>query len=521
MNPHDALGPPNKMPFDICGYPGFVILEWEDVCLVDGPGYDLVVHEISGYNTLEVGRVYISTDNETYVDLGEANTTANQDQFASSYFDIRAPGIFRFINVSDMMGLSNVWPYKVESGGFDLDSVELLNAVQCPVGTPSEIDCDPDTLNINSNGRWITCYIELPEGYHPKDIDGSTVKMTIELEEEITSFETRATHPQYSPEGTKIAFNAGRTYLLFDVWVMNADGSGQAQLTFNSDTNEGPKWSPDGTKIAFARGPLYGETDIWVMGHDGSDQRQLTFTPFREYGPSWSPDGSRIAFLSDEGGEEDVWIMDIDGTNRTQITHNMDSRGSTAWSPDGNRIAFTSYIDGNYDIYTIDIDGSNLMQLTSSISLEIGPEWSSDGRMIAYTSDISGNPDIWMMNSYGSNKTQLTTYQGLDAEPSWSPDGATIAFSSDRDGYQNLWVMAMGLIPAESDEKYGFVKSESSYITDHDNDGIMERMVKFKRDQVQATLFSGDSVELHVMGELLDGTHFEGCDTVRVNRPMG
>lgn len=69
------------------------------------------------------------------------------------------------------------------------------------------------------------------------------------------------------------------------------------------------------------------------------------------------------------------------------------------------------------------------------------------------------------------------------------------------------------------DPKYGFVKSEDSYIMDHDGDGILERMVKFDRSDVEDMLLPG-TYNLKVTGELKDGTTFEGySDEIRVIEP--
>ena len=84
-------------------------------------------------------------------------------------------------------------------------------------------------------------------------------------------------------------------------------------------------------------------------------------------------------------------------------------------------------------------------------------------------------------------------------------------------------------VPAVNDTQYGFVTDPDSYLTDHDGDGIQERMVKFDRAAVIAYLetidFEGETgsdkmVELTVTGELFDETAFEGCDTVRVITPV-
>jgi hypothetical protein len=74
-------------------------------------------------------------------------------------------------------------------------------------------------------------------------------------------------------------------------------------------------------------------------------------------------------------------------------------------------------------------------------------------------------------------------------------------------------------LPPELNPKYGFVKSESSYIMDHDNDTVPERMVKFDRSDVEDMLSPG-KYNLKVSGKLLDGKEFEGySDEIRVIDP--
>jgi hypothetical protein len=54
------------------------------------------------------------------------------------------------------------------------DNVRL---VEGPATMPAVIDLDPGTLNLGSNGRWVTCYLELDEGYDVAQIDGATVRL--------------------------------------------------------------------------------------------------------------------------------------------------------------------------------------------------------------------------------------------------------------------------------------------------------------------------------------------------------
>jgi hypothetical protein len=79
-------------------------------------------------------------------------------------------------------------------------------------------------------------------------------------------------------------------------------------------------------------------------------------------------------------------------------------------------------------------------------------------------------------------------------------------------------------VPAVTDQKYGFVKNPAEYLVDYDDDGIIERVVKFYRDDVEDLLAEINGVtngkfyqiELTVTGQLLDGTPFEGSDTIKI-----
>ncbi len=115
------------------------------------------------------------------------------------------------------------------------------------------------------------------------------------------------------PAEDKIAFVSDRDGN-FEIYVMNADGSGQTRLTDSSADESGLAWSPDGTRIAFVS-DRDGNSEIYVMNADGSDQTNLTNNPASEYTPSWSPDGARIAFHSDREGNIDVYVMNADGSD--------------------------------------------------------------------------------------------------------------------------------------------------------------------------------------------------------------
>ena len=71
-----------------------------------------------------------------------------------------------------------------------------------------------------------------------------------------------------------------------------------------------PSWSSDGGRIAFDS-LRDGNGEIYVMNADGSGQTRLTDDPGFDGSPSWSPDGSRIAFQSFRDGDAnpEIYVM--------------------------------------------------------------------------------------------------------------------------------------------------------------------------------------------------------------------
>jgi Tol biopolymer transport system component len=226
--------------------------------------------------------------------------------------------------------------------------------------------------------------------------------------------------PAWSPDGQKIAWlSRGPNGTGADIFVMNADGSDQRNLTPKPGNRGEPRWSPDGRAILFtavppgqphtpptpSAGPY--RDDVYVMNADGSGQRKLTHTPEAgEFGPAWSPDGQHIAFTQHAGtsGEVRIIVMNADGSAKHAVTPKLAHTGdgwitvTAAWSPDGRRIAF----DYHYAIYVVNADGSELRRLAQNAYAF--HSWSPDGRKLMF----ARLPGLWVMNADGSGQRNLT-----------------------------------------------------------------------------------------------------------------
>jgi Tol biopolymer transport system component len=236
----------------------------------------------------------------------------------------------------------------------------------------------------------------------------------------------------------KIAFDSNRNGNE-DIYLMNPDGSGVTQLTFDPAPDSYPEWSADGKKIVF-ESVRDGNNEIYVMNADGSGQTNLTNNPNLDLVPTWSPDGTQIAFTSRRDGNEEIYIMNADGSGQTNLTNNPAGDAQPAWSPDGTKIAFESLRNGFAQVFVMNTDGSGVIQLTTSGS-NGGANWSPDGTKIVFHSNRDGNFNIYNMNANGSGQTQLTSDPSPDVGAVWSPDGMKIIFETSRDNNSEIYGM--------------------------------------------------------------------------------
>jgi TolB protein len=188
--------------------------------------------------------------------------------------------------------------------------------------------------------------------------------------------------PTWSPDGGRVVFSNDDEQ---KVWIMNTDGTGQRRLANTLDDEQIPALSPDGTRIAFtsARNFAVGFQvfELYLMNVDGTNPVRLTTSTGATEGvnsyPAWSPDGRTLVFArSLDSATAHLFTVNADGSGLKQLYTGPDPEKTASWSPDGKSIVFTRLVAGRWRIFVANADGSNPVNPTTpSANDQLFPNW--------------------------------------------------------------------------------------------------------------------------------------------------
>ncbi len=224
---------------------------------------------------------------------------------------------------------------------------------------------------------------------------------------------------------------------------VSGDGA-EALVWVEGVKNAYPRWSRDGARILYESNRS-GLWQLHVMDADGTHDRTISDGQANDELPDWSPDNRRIAFVSDRGGDKDVYVMDADGRNVRNLTRNPALDIHPYWSPDGRWILFNSTRDADrLQLYEVRPDGSDVRRLARSGDDETCARVSPDGTHLVLLANLAaGQDDVLLRRRDGSRPVNLTDDPARDGWPTWTPDGARIVFASARDGSFALYAMRL------------------------------------------------------------------------------
>ena len=206
------------------------------------------------------------------------------------------------------------------------------------------------------------------------------------------------------------------------IWLVPREGGAAKRLT-NTPNEEGfPVFSPDGARIAFSRSNG-NDWDVFVMNADGSGEAaRVTMMPEDDFVTSWTPDGKEIIFETTRD-EESLTRLYKTSTERLALATALPLHQSYAGSisPDGNRIAYNPrsgpgewrYYRGGFasPLWIADLKNGALEKVSNGTQNDRSPVWV--GNKIYFVSDRTGIFNLHSYDTASKRAQQLTKYTGL------------------------------------------------------------------------------------------------------------
>ena len=226
-----------------------------------------------------------------------------------------------------------------------------------------------------------------------------------------------------------------------NIWVAANGDAGRAVQIKSGGNNlegiEGIAWTPDGRVVydSLASGAL----DIWIMNADGTGQKQLTVDAGAHFRAKVTPDGRYIVFVSIRNDQANIWRMNLDGSNPQQLT-NGNSVWDPAITPDSRWVIYTAQSSGMPYLWKVSIDGGDAVQLTDKYTNS--PEVSPDGKWIVCSYRKDGN-STWryaIIPYEGGEPIKVFDLLGKKGNFRWSPDGRSLYYLRETSGgVTNVW----------------------------------------------------------------------------------
>ena len=204
------------------------------------------------------------------------------------------------------------------------------------------------------------------------------------------------------------------------VWNVDAKSGAAKQITSGDDWNDAdPQWSPDGTRIAFVSnrtGKEYEEdrnTDVWVIATEGGPLTKISDHDESDASPRWSPDGKTIAFVGRVREDEHpkIWLApSAGGAPSILAAKNLDLIPTDLdWAEDGRALYFQAGVKAETHVFRVDVGSKEIKRVTSGARAIRGADFNDKTSKVVYTAnDFKHLDDLYVADLSGQNERRLT-----------------------------------------------------------------------------------------------------------------
>jgi serine/threonine protein kinase/Tol biopolymer transport system component len=282
----------------------------------------------------------------------------------------------------------------------------------------------------------------------------------------LTSDGAGNTWPDFSPDGSKIAFRSNRGGGIYEI----PSFGGQIRLLARNGSR--PRFSPDGSNVAYWVGSenMYdtvpGSASVWVVPAAGGQPQRVAPGLTAARTPIWSPDGKRLLFVGYtssklyDASSLDWWLAAVDGSDkiktglrdalaRAGLPSESDLPWPCCWSADTNTVIFAVTTGDARNLWEIGLSPQTgkvtgvPKRLTAGAGFEEDASCASGGALAF--ANREKRSQVWTLPfdlnrgaSSGVAK-RITQSPGRRSYPSISNDGRLVAFSSNQSGPTNIW----------------------------------------------------------------------------------
>jgi dipeptidyl aminopeptidase/acylaminoacyl peptidase len=203
------------------------------------------------------------------------------------------------------------------------------------------------------------------------------------------------------------------------LWVVNVSTGESRQITEGQDWNDtDPQWSPDGSRIAFVSdrtGKAYDDshnTDVWLIAPTGGALVKISDHAFEDEDPRWSPDGKQILFAGKTALHQfpKLYIANSAGESPSQLAvKDLDTIPSELHWSAPNTILFGAGVRGETHIFRADLNAHTFEAVTSGPRNVHAFDLNESARKMVYlANDFQHLDDLYVANLDGSDEHQLT-----------------------------------------------------------------------------------------------------------------